>query len=88
MLPVLRCPVENICPTKATRVMKGLEHLSDGEGLRDLGLSSLKERRLRRDLISVYKFLKGECQEVDASLFSLVSCGRDWIQTETQDVPP
>lgn len=57
-----------------TNMMKGLKHLSYEERQREMEEFSLVKRRLKKDLINLYKHLKGGCNEENgASLFSVVT---------------
>jgi len=56
-------------PEEATKIIRGLEHLSYEERLKELEFS-LQKRRLREDLIAAFQYTKRAYRKVGENIFS------------------
>ncbi|KFQ04404.1 hypothetical protein N329_07954, partial [Haliaeetus albicilla] len=61
---------------RAMKMIRGLEHLSYEDRLRDLGLFSLEKRRLWVDLIAAFWYLKGAYRKAGEGLFTRAGSDR------------
>jgi len=57
-------------PEEATKMIRGLEHLSYEDRLRELGLFSPEKRRLQGDLIGAFQCIKGAYKKDGERLFT------------------
>jgi len=61
---------------RATKMIRGMEHLPYEERLKQLGLFSLQKRRLWGDLITAFQYLKEAYKKAGEGLFTRACSNR------------
>ena len=61
---------------RATEMIRGVEHLSCEERLREMGLFGLEKRRLQGNLIAAFQYLEGAYKQEGEWLFMRVDSDR------------
>ena len=61
---------------RATKMIRGLKHLPCEGRLKELGLFTLKKRRMWGDLITIFQHLKGDYKHEENQHFTLVDSDR------------
>jgi len=64
--------LKRVVQGRATKMIRGLEHLSCEERLGELGLLSLEKRRLRGHLTVAFQYFKGAYKKAGEGLFTRV----------------
>ena len=61
---------------RAMSMIRGLEHLSCADRLRELALFSLKKRRVQKDIFMAFQYLKGDYKQEENQPFTHVDSDR------------
>ena len=61
---------------RAMKMIRGLEHVSYEDRLRDLGLFNLEKSRIQGDLLAAFQYIKGAYKKDGDRLLSRACCDR------------